>query len=82
MYFEVYSLSGNFNGNVTGAFGMTISTMFPGKPERAYSSRQCQQQYDFGHVDFDRSAVGMHRLRELYVHEDVDVKEGLFMCFL
>lgn len=30
MYFEVYSLSGNFNGNVTGAFGMTISTMFPG----------------------------------------------------
>ena len=24
------TLSGNFNGNVTGAFGMTISTMFPG----------------------------------------------------
>jgi hypothetical protein len=25
-----FTLSGNFNGNVTGAFGMTISTMFPG----------------------------------------------------
>ena len=25
-----FTLTGNFNGNVTGAFGMTISTMFPG----------------------------------------------------
>jgi hypothetical protein len=25
-----FTLGGNFNGNVTGAFGMTISTMFPG----------------------------------------------------
>lgn len=25
-----FVLSGNFNGNVAGAFGMTISTMFPG----------------------------------------------------
>lgn len=25
-----FTLSGDFNGNVTGAFGMTISTMFPG----------------------------------------------------
>jgi hypothetical protein len=50
-----------------------------GESERAHSAGEREQQYNFGHVDFDWSAIGMHRLWEL--HDNKDMKKAAYVPF-